>query len=121
MKKFKSVLIKIVILLSIVYLIASATYITKYIDFGTPPTIVGMGYSPETNILRNFMGLPSTYSTYEGISPIFLIESIIKIIIAIILITYYLKKEKKIKNKTSTDITIFILVIIALIIGINIE
>ena len=116
MKKFKSVLIKIVILLSIVYLIASATYITKYIDFGTPPTIVGMGYSQETNILRNFMGLPSTYSTYEGISPIFLIESIIKIII-----TYYLKKEKKIKNKTSTDITIFILVIIALIIGINIE
>lgn len=89
MKKFKSVLIKIVILLSIVYLIASATYITKYIDFGTPP--------------------------------IFLIESIIKIIIAIILITYYLKKEKKIKNKTSTDITIFILVIIALIIEINIE
>ena len=103
MKKFKSVLIKIVILLSIVYLIASATYITKYIDFGTPPTIVGMGYSQETNILRNFMGLPSTYSTYEGISPIFLIESIIKIIIAIILITYYLKKEKKIKNKINMN------------------
>ena len=41
------------------------------------------------------MGLPSTYSTYEGISPIFLIESIIKIIIAIILITYYLKRRKK--------------------------
>ena len=33
MKKFKSVLIKIVILLSIVYLIASATYITKYIEY----------------------------------------------------------------------------------------
>ena len=89
MNKVKIILIWILIS----YLIISAIYILFHIDFFEEPEIVGPGFSESNNILRLFMGIPRTLSTYEGVSPIFLIEVIVKIILAIILIKY-LKKNK---------------------------
>ena len=45
-----------------------------------------MGFSESNNILRVFMGLPKTYSTYEGVAPIYLIFVAIRIILAVILL-----------------------------------
>ena len=45
-----------------------------------------MVFSESNNLIRNIMGIPKTYTTYEGVSPWFLLEVIIKVIIAIILI-----------------------------------
>jgi hypothetical protein len=70
----------------IIYLFISAIYILLHIDFGTAPEIVGMGFSESNNILRVFMGLPRTYSTYEGVAPIYLISVAIRIILAVILL-----------------------------------
>jgi len=89
MKKSK----KILIYIFVVYLIISALYVLFHIDFFEQRELVGMGFSPTNNILRLFMGLPKTYTTYGGVSPIFLIEVVVKIILAIVLIRY-LKKNK---------------------------
>ena len=89
MKKLKKMLISIFV----VYLIISALYVLFHINFFEPPEYAGMGFSPTNNILRLFMGLPITHTTYGGVSPIFLIEVVIKIILAIIFIIY-LKKNK---------------------------
>ena len=89
MKKSKKILISIFI----VYLLISALYVFFHIDFLEPPEYAGMGFSPTNNILHLFMGLPKTYTTYGGVSPIFLIEVVVKIILAIVLIRY-LKKKK---------------------------
>lgn len=71
----------------------------NYINFsGIEPEIVGVGYSDTNNKLRLFMGIPKTYSTYEGVSSIYLIEVIFKIILATILLVY-LKKIIKQKGR----------------------
>jgi len=89
MKKVKKILIYVLI----AYLIISALYILFHINFFEEPQVVGMGFSESKNILRLFMGLPKTFTTYEGVSPVFLIEVIIKISIAIFLIKYLKKKN----------------------------
>lgn len=70
----------------ITYLIISSFYILLHINFCNEPEIVGMGYSETTNVIRMLMGLPKTYSTYTGVSPLFLIEIFIKLVITIVLI-----------------------------------
>ncbi len=91
MKDFK----RIIICILISYLIISSLYILFHINFFEEPEITGMGFSESNNILRLFMGIPKTYSTYEGVSPLFLIEVIIKLIIAIVLVKHIkVKKEK---------------------------
>jgi hypothetical protein len=87
LKKF----LKIIILFMIIYLFISAIYILLHINFGNKPEIVGMGFSKSNNILRVFMGLPKTYSTYEGVSPIYLISVAIRIILAVILFKLFKK------------------------------
>lgn len=89
----KSKIKNIVIIILIVYLIISSIYILFHINFDEEPKYVGPGFSNSNNILRLFMGLPKTCSTYEGVPPIFLIEVLIKIVLAGILIMY-LKKTK---------------------------
>ena len=116
--KLKRIL-KIIIPILVIYLLISAIYIAIHVNFGTEPTTVGMGFSSNTNLLRTFIGLPRTNSTYEGISPIYLIQSAIKIIIAIALLIFYSKINEKIKKKSITIISIIIVAIIALIIGVN--
>lgn len=93
MKAKLKMILKIIIPIIIIYLFISAIYIAIHINFGAEPFTVGEGYDPRTNLLRIFMGLPPTYSTYEGVSPIYLIQSVIKIIIAIALIFYSKKNE----------------------------
>lgn len=91
MKDFK----RFIICILISYLIISALYILFHINFFEEPEITGPGFSESNNVLRLFMGIPKTYSTYEGVSPLFLIEVIIKIIIAIVLIKHIkVKKEQ---------------------------
>ena len=63
--------------------------------FGERPEIVGMGFSESTNKLRLFMGLPKTYSTYQGVSPNFLLNVIIRVIVGVILCIYLYKSIKK--------------------------
>lgn len=93
MKKTK----KILIISIIIYLIISSLYIFLHIDFDTSSksTLVLPGFKATTNILRLFMGLPCTFSTNQGISPVFLLEVVIKIIIAIILVVYLIKNNKQ--------------------------
>ena len=116
--KLKRIL-KIIILILVIYLLISAIYIAIHVNFGTEPTTVGMGFSSSTNLLRTFMGLPRTNSTYEGVSPIYLIQSVVKIIIAIALLIFYSKINEKFKKKFITIISIIIVAIIALIIGVK--
>ena len=85
---------KILLLILIVYLFISSTYILFHINFGTEPKVTGMGFSNFNNLIRVFMGIPKTYTTYEGVSPWFLIEVILKVIIAILLIKVFKKINK---------------------------
>ena len=94
MKDFK----RIIICILISYLIISSLYILFHINFFEEPEITGMGFSESNNVLRLFMGIPKTYSTYEGVSPLFLIEVIIKIIIAIVLVKHIKVKKREIEN-----------------------
>lgn len=94
---------EIVIIAIVIYLIISALYVFFHIDFSgsLEGKIVGMGFSEPNNMLRLFMGLPKTFTTNENVSPLFLIEVVIKIIIAIGLIMYLRKIMKKESNKSS--------------------
>lgn len=91
---------KIVIIVIVIYLIISALYVLFHIDFfeSSAAEIGGMGFSESNNILRLFMGLPRTFTTNKSVSPLFLLEVVIKIIIAIGLIIY-LRKNNKEKNQ----------------------
>lgn len=84
MKKIK----KLVIIAIVIYLIISAIYVLFHINFLEKSENVGMGYSETNNMLRLFMGIPKTLTTDKGVSPIFLIEVIVKFIISIALIIY---------------------------------
>lgn len=88
MKKIK----KIIVLLLILYLIINAIYIFVHIDSGKSSGIVGMGFSSSKNMLRTFMGLPKTFSTYEGVSPVYMLRVAINLFLAIILYKYVYKK-----------------------------
>lgn len=116
--KLKKIL-KIIIPLIVVYLFISAIYIAVHINFGTEPIVAGMGFSNSTNLLRTFLGLPKTCTTYEGVSPIYLIKVVIEIIIEIVLLIFYSKINEKLKKKFSIIISIIIVAIIALIIVVD--
>lgn len=89
----------IFIILVIIYLIASSIYIINKIDYNydhrDPFEAVGMGFSRSDNILRLFMGIPRTTTTYGGVSPSFWIEVIIKLVFAVLLMIYAIKLFKK--------------------------
>lgn len=86
----------IFIILVIIYLIASSIYIINKIDYNRNPfEAVGMGFSSSDNILRLFMGIPRTTTTYGGVSPSFWIEVIIKLFFAVLLMIYAIKLFKK--------------------------
>lgn len=85
---------KCLVVILIVYLVISAIYVLFHIDFFEKPEVVGMGFSEANNTLRLFMGLPKTFTTYEGVSPVFLIEVIAKLILVIFLIRFLKKKSK---------------------------
>lgn len=91
----KKKLLKLLTMLIIIYIFISAIYVLRHIDFGTPPEIVGMGFSESRNTMRMFMGLPKTYTTYEGVPPIYLIQVIIKIFIGVILSIVLFKNKEK--------------------------
>ena len=86
------------IFLLIVYLIVSSIYIIAFIDFEEPNGLYAdsMPTFP-TNEIRLFMGIPTTGNSYFGVSPLFLIEVIIKLAIAVVLIIYEVKAFKKLK------------------------
>lgn len=85
----------IIIILLIIYLVISAAYIFSCVDFGPPPDLVGWGFSSDENVIRNIMGVPSTYSTYKGIPPSYLWSSAIRIICAGVLGVVLYKRNKK--------------------------
>ncbi len=85
---------KLLIILIILYLFISSIYILIYIDFDFKPQITGMGFSENKNIVRIIMGLPKMYSTYEGVSPIYIIEAIFKTFIGIMLCRYLYKNYR---------------------------
>ncbi len=95
----KKKLINLLVLVIICYLFTSSIYILINIDFNGPSGAVGMGFDENNNIVRSIMGLPKTFNTYNGISPIYLLEVIIKILIAFFLIKYLFKREKIQKYK----------------------
>ena len=111
MKYFK-IILNILIWVFCLYLVVSAIYICAYIDF-SPPKVpqeladmgfaiaVSPGFSSETNIIREIMGLPPTYTTYMGVSPSYLISAVIRIGIAGVLIFFKIKnrKLKKLEDK----------------------
>lgn len=90
-------ILKMFIILIIIYLFISSLYILVHINFEEAPQIVGMGFSESNNMVRLFMGLPKTYSTYQGVSPIYLISVAIRLIVAIVLIIVNKKFFSKIK------------------------
>ena len=88
-------ILKLLAILIIIYLLISAIYIIMHIDFGKEPEIVGMGFSETTNKIRLFMGLPKTHTTYEGVSPIYLIHAVIRIVLGVIISIILCKNNKK--------------------------
>lgn len=90
-------ILKMFIILIIIYLFISSLYILVHINFEEAPQTVGMGFSELNNMVRLFMGLPKTYSTYQGVSPIYLISVAIRLIVAIVLIIVNKKIFSKIK------------------------
>lgn len=86
---------KVFVPIVILYLIVSSIYCSIHIDFRGRPQITSPGYSRETNLIRNFMGLPSTMTTYEGVPPIYLLQVVIKMVIALILLLWYPKLNEK--------------------------
>ena len=86
-------ILKMFIILIIIYLFISLVHI----NFEEAPQTVGMGFSELNNMVRLFMGLPKTYSTYQGVSPIYLISVAIRLIVAIVLIIVNKKFFSKIK------------------------
>ena len=89
----KKKLLKLMTTLLIIYLFVSAIYVLLHIDFGTPPEIAGMGFGESRNTLRIVMGLPKTLNTYQGVSPIYLIQVIVKVCMGIIFSVFLYKKK----------------------------
>ena len=98
---------KILLRLLVVYLIISAFYIMFHIDFGEPPEIVGMGFSPAYNRMRIFMGLPPTGTTYNGVSPTYFIHAAIRLILAVV-IQLTINRGKLLSSSTMDKIKTFI-------------
>lgn len=92
----KKKILNLSILFIILYLVISGIYILIHINFGDSPEIVGMGFSESDNVIRTLMGIPKTYTTYQGISPIYLLEVVIKFALGTVLIVYL---YRKLKNK----------------------
>lgn len=97
----KSKILKFIVYLILIYLFISAIYVLLHIDFGTPSLIQGDGFSERNNMIRIFMGLPKTFTTYEGVPPIFLIQVLVKLVFGIILLIFV---NKKIKNNNREEI-----------------
>lgn len=96
MKKFIK---NFLIILILIYLIISSLYILSHVNFNEPPMVVGMGFSSKTNIIRNFFGLPSTYSTYNGVSPHYLWHVLFRVLLIIIFSKILLKNNKNNNKK----------------------
>lgn len=91
---------KIFIIIIIIYLFISSLYILVHIDFKRTtqtPQIDLPAFRESTNMVRIFMGLPKTYSTYEGVSTIYLISVATRFIVAIVLIIIIKKHFNKLK------------------------
>lgn len=93
MQEPKKVLTNITIYALAIYLLLSAIIITCYVDFGTPPSDVGLGFSEEENVIRMMMGLPATYNTYKGVPPIYLVSSSIRLILSVVLFVFGVKLQ----------------------------
>lgn len=91
---------KKLIIFVIIYLIISSMYIGVHIDFKQQ---IYYENCTETSIFHNavriIMGIPPVVKGYEGISPNFFAEIVIKIIIAIGLLIYLIIDYHKNKNK----------------------
>lgn len=89
-------IVKCLIIILITYLIISAIYVLFHIEFFEKSQVggVGMGFSESDNMLRLFMGLPRTFTTDENVSPVFLVEVIVKVILAFFLIKFLKKRNK---------------------------
>lgn len=91
------------IIFVIIYLIISSMYIVVHIDFKQP--IYYENYTETSifyNAVRIIMGIPPVVKGYEGVSPKFFAEIVIKILIAISLLLYitidYYKNKNNITN-----------------------
>ena len=93
-KKIKNIL-KFVVPIIIVYLIISSIYIFAHIGIGTAQSLGCKEINRATNVLRVFMGLPSTQSAYMGVDQTYLIQVAIKIVIAVVLLIFYPKVSEK--------------------------
>ena len=102
----------------IIYLITSAMYIGVCITFETPKYYEGSEVSAFYNIFRIIMGVPKVDYGYKGgISPKFLIEIIIKLILAVILSVYLIIDSIKNKKTKITKTKNFLFIIEKVIIN----
>lgn len=99
MNNYKKIIIKIIVL----YLIISSMYIGVCINFQEPIYYENYVESNNThNIFRLLMGLPKTINGNDSVSPLYIIEIIIKVLIAICLIIL-LKKQNSAYIKTHNN------------------
>ena len=117
-KKIKNIL-KFVVPIIIVYLIISSIYIFAHIGIGTAQSLECKEINRVTNVLRVFMGLPSTQSAYMGVGQTYLIQVAIKIVIAVVLLIFYPKVSEK-NNRKWTIVAILVLIVTTLCIGVKV-
>ena len=102
MKDSAKIMINITIYAIAVYLLMSAIYIFCHIDFGMPQDVVGPGFSEAENVMRMIMGLPKAYSTYNGVPPIYLVSSCVRLVLAVVMFVISIKLQirwKETNNK----------------------
>ncbi len=90
----KNTILRVLVIFFSIYLLFSALYIFMHINFGERPDVVGMGFNPSQNVIRILLGVPPTYTTYDGVSPFHLIRVVLRAIIAVVLIVLSFKKKK---------------------------
>ena len=105
-KKLKIVSIVLRMLL-IIYLIASAVYIWKRIDFaGTAeqlPAYDHASYGFLSDFIRMFMGLPSYADSHEGfVGKAYILSSVLRIIAALLLTASFFRRPAVEVRKTET-------------------
>ena len=88
-------MVRVFLWVLMIYLFISGIYVLHYIDYSPAPLIVGPGYSESKNIIRVIMGIPKTFTTYEGVSPWFMIEVVLKMVATLVLLLFLLKNKKE--------------------------
>lgn len=98
-----------IFIIVIVYLVISSMYIGVCIDSKDPiiyENLIYESYEVE-NVIRFIMGLPEIYAGYKGVPPSYIIQIIIKVVIALILIIYLffddIRYKKNLKVKDSNN------------------